>query len=369
MELFAEYLSAATASPAWLYGVSMDFLLQRPGERARARQHAALQTALAQSQLSESIWDVRSELRQALLAVVAAEDEAAQLVALAKDRRALVESDRARLQAGDLGRAEMLTDELELGRTQQRAQEARARSADARARLAAAVGVPVASLAQVPLRWEDWGAIEVLNDAAPGQWRGEALIGRPQIVGALREYDLAEINLKNEVGKRWPQLRVTPAYAWGGNGVREDALDQFNSESAVGVSFELPIFNQHQGPIGEAVARRAAAGEHLKAVQAQVYAQIDRAELAWPTSRQAWVETRGQAAIADEQQRAQEHALSAGAGDRSQLLTAQIAAIEARLLVLEAAYNAQLAFGALEDAYRRPLQGTETHWPPEAPRT
>ena len=63
MELFAEYLKTAAESPAWLYGVSLDFLLRRPGERARARQQAALETALAQSELSDSIWQVRANLR------------------------------------------------------------------------------------------------------------------------------------------------------------------------------------------------------------------------------------------------------------------------------------------------------------------
>jgi hypothetical protein len=51
-----------------------------------------------------------------------------------------------------MARAEVLTDELELGRAQQRAQQARVRSAEARARLAAAVGVPVAALEGVSVR-------------------------------------------------------------------------------------------------------------------------------------------------------------------------------------------------------------------------
>jgi hypothetical protein len=50
------------------------------------------------------------------------------------------------------------------------------------------------------------------------------------------------------------------------------------------------------------------------------------------------------------------------------MLAAQIASTEAHLAVLEAAYAAQLAFGALEDAYRRPLQGAEAGWPVDAPR-
>jgi len=362
MELFAEYLKTAAESPAWLYGVSLDFLLRRPGERARARQQAALETALAESELSDSIWQVRANLRQALLDVVSAQDEAALLAALVANRQALLDSDRARLRAGDLGRAQLLTDELELTRARQREQQARARGVDARARLSAAVGVPLAALEGVPVRWEDWAQVDALSSPTPERWRAEALIARPQIIGALRAYDLAEINLKGEVAKRWPQVRIQPAYAWGGQGVREDALDQIASETALGVSFELPIFNQHQGPIGEALGRRTAAGEHLKAVQAAIYGQIDRAELGWPTAQRAWSDTQQLAALADEQQSAQARALAAGASDRSETLGAAIAALEARLAVLEAAYAAQVAFGALEDAYRRPLE------PDEGPR-
>ena len=132
--------------------------------------------------------------------------------------------------------------------------------------------------------------------------------------------------------------------------MQQNALDQIANEAGLGVSFELPIFNQHQGAIGEAVGRRTAAGEHLKAVQAQIFAQIDRAELAWPASYEAWVQARSLAQIAEQQDTGRRRALDRGASDRSEMLAAQIASTEAHLAVLEAAYAAQLAFGALEDA-------------------
>ncbi|TLZ51523.1 MAG: hypothetical protein E6K22_11375, partial [Gammaproteobacteria bacterium] len=130
VELFAEYLTTSAQSTAWLYGVSLDFLLRRPGERARARQQAALQAALAQSELAESIWQVRAALRQALLDAVSARDETALLEALIAERQALVDSDRARVQLGDLARTQMLADELELARARQRRQQSRTRAAD-----------------------------------------------------------------------------------------------------------------------------------------------------------------------------------------------------------------------------------------------
>jgi len=44
-------------------------------------------------------------------------------------------------------------------------------------------------------------------------------------------------------------------------------------------------------------------------------------------------------------------------------LSADAAAIEAELLMLEAAHEAQEAFAALESAYRRPLEGPECDLP------
>jgi outer membrane protein, heavy metal efflux system len=363
MQLFADYLKSAATSGAWLYGVSLDFLLREPGARARARQRAALVSALAQSDLSETLWQVRATLRLALLDAAAAHDEQALLAALVGERQSLLEGERRRLALGDIARPQLLGDELELQHAGQRLQQSQARVADARVRLAAAVGVPVAGLAETPVRWQEWAAIATLSATTPERWRTAALIGRPQIVQALRSYDLAELALRSEAARRWPQLHVTPAYAWGGDGLREPALTSISQESAVGVSFELPLFNQHQGEISEALARRAVAGEHLKVVQAGIFAEIERAESAWPAARQAWADSASLAALAARQQHSQQRALEAGAGDRSAALGAQIALTEARLAVLQAAYVAQLVFGSLEDAYRRPLQGDEGVWP------
>jgi outer membrane protein, heavy metal efflux system len=359
MNLFAEYVGAAAHSAAWLYGLSMDFLLRRPGDRARAIDYAAIETALAKSDLADSIWTVRAALRQSLLDAAASRDESGLLEALVEQRQTLLASDRARADAGDISRAQMLADELELSRAQQRLRQAQARGIDARSRLAAAVGIPAAALDGIPVQWTDWADVEALDAAMSRDWRSEALIGRPQIVHALGEYDLAEIVLQNEVAKRWPEVHLTPGYAWGANGVREDALNDFTQESALGVNFELPVFNQHQGPIGEALARREAAGQHLLAAQAEVFAQIDRAELAWPRALAAWEDAAAVVAIADRQQDIEQRSFSAGAGDRSGLVATQVATTEARLLQLAAAHEAQSTFGELEDAYRRPLQGAE----------
>jgi outer membrane protein, heavy metal efflux system len=360
MELFGEYVGNAARGAAWLYGVSLDFLIRRPGDRARVRHYAQVQTAVAQADLAESIWRVRATLRQALLDAASARDEAALLDTLIAQRQALLVATRAQADVGEVARTETLAIEAELSHAKQRSSHAHARRADAEARLAAAVGLPVAALEGIPVQWEGWADIGALAVSAPADWRGEALIGRPEIVRAVHEYDLAESALQGEVAKRWPDLHLTPGYAWGRNGVRENPLNDLVRQNALSVTFEAPVFNFHEGPIGEALARREAAGEHLTAVQADLYGQIDRAERAWPGARRAWEHAAGAVTIAERRREAGERALAAGAADRISVLSAGVVATEAQLTLLEAACEAERAFGTLEDAYRRPLSGSAT---------
>jgi len=361
LNLFGEYVSAAAGSAAWLYGLSLEFLLPRHGERARAMASASLETQAAQADVAEAIWQVRSQVQQSLLDAAYAHDEAALLARLVADRDALLASHHALAEAGEIARSETLAQELELARARQRLARTQALGADAEARLAAAVGVSVAALDGILLQWQRWADIDALTPRASSEWRSAALIGRPKLVHALREYDLTDIALQSEVAKRWPQLHITPGYAWDKSGLRQDTLDDTLHETLhdneLGVSFELPIFNRHEGPIGEALARRQHAGRHLEAVQAQLFEEIERAERAWPQALQAWRDAAGNAVLTQRQHVTEERAFAAGATDRPTLLVARLAATEAELVTLEAAYEARMAFAALESAYRRPLEG------------
>jgi cobalt-zinc-cadmium efflux system outer membrane protein len=363
LNLFGEYVNAAAGSAAWLYGVSMEFLLPRKGERARAIASASLETEAAKADVAEAIWQVRSKVHAALLDAAYAHDEAVLLTKLVADSQTLVASNRALAAAGEIGASETLTPDLELARARQRLARAQALGSDAEARLAAAVGVSDAALSGVSLQWEGWADIAPLAPQDASRWRQAALIGRPQLVRALREYDLTDIALQTEVAKRWPQLHVSPGYAWDHSGLRQDTLDDTLHDTLhdneLGMTFELPIFNRHEGPIGEALARRSYAGRRIESVQAELLEEIERAERAWPQSQQAWRDAQASEALNARQHAAQERAFKAGATDRPTLIAGSLAMTEAALATLEAAYDARLAFTALESAYRRPLQGAQ----------
>lgn len=363
LNLFGEYVAAAAGGVGWLYGLSLDFLLQRPGERERLRATAALQTQAAQSDVAESIWAVRTQLRQALLDVVYASDQVELLQQLLDTRQGQVTSAQLRARAGEISLSELPAASLELAAAQQRLERARARGVDARSRLAAAVGVPADALEQLPLRWNDWADIDALSPELSAERRTEALIGRPEVVRTLHEYDVADNAVRSEVARRWPEFHLIPGYAWDKGGVRENQLNETLHDNQLGLNTELPLFHRNEGPIGEAVARRELAGTHLEAVQADLFEQMERAERAWPHARRAWQNAASAAITAQQQDELQQRALRAGAADHASALTAAAAATEAELLRLDAAYEAQQAFAELESAYRRPLDGPECDLP------
>jgi outer membrane protein, heavy metal efflux system len=363
LNLFGEYIAAAAGGVGWLYGLSLDFLLQRPGERARAKATAALETQAAQSDVAESLWTVRAQVHQALLDAVYANEQIELLQQLLDNRQGQLASAEARARVGEISFSEVPAATLELAAAQQRLERARARGIEARSRLAAAVGVPAAALEQVPLQWSGWADIDALSPALSTERRAEALIGRPELVRTLHEYDIADNAVRSELARRWPEFHLVPGYAWDKGGVRENQLNETLHDNEIGLSTELPIFNRNEGPIGEAVARRELAGKHLEAVQANLFGQMERAERAWPHTRVAWQNAASAAITAQQQNELQQRALRAGASDRSSALTAAGAATEARLLSLDAAYEAQEAFAELESAYRRPLDGPECDLP------
>ena len=363
LNLFGEYIAAAAGGVGWLYGLSLDFLLQRPGDRDRARATAVLQTQAAQSDVAESIWTVRTQLHQALLDAVYANDQIDLLQQLLNNRQGQLASAEVRARAGEISFSEVPAATLELAAAQQRLERARARAIDARSRLAAAVGVPAAALEQVPLQWNGWADIDALSPALSAERRDEALIGRPDLVRTLHEYDIADNAVRSELARRWPEFHLVPGYAWDKGGVRENQLNETLHDNEIGLSTELPLFHRNEGPIGEAVARRELAGKHLEAVQADLFEQMERAERAWPHARVAWQNAASAAITAQQQNELQQRALRAGAADRSSALTAAAAATEAQLLSLDAAYEAQQAFTELESAYRRPLDGPECDLP------
>ena len=155
--------------------------------------------------------------------------------------------------------------------------DALSKKSDAHSRLAEALGLSEAALDGENLNFDFSTAGAAALTSADA--RGVALRTRADILGALADYAAAEDDLQLEVARQYPDLHLGPGYAWNNGNAGDDRW-------SLGLSLELPILDQNQGPIAEAEARRKLAAAKFVELQSQVIGEIDRAVAGWRVARE-----------------------------------------------------------------------------------
>ena len=334
---------AAGVSP-WIPAVTLDIPVETAGKRGHRIAQAQGLSEAARLNLTTVAWQVRANLRTALLDYAAGSRRAdllQQQLAVQQQIVALLEQ---RFHAGVIARPELTLPHLALARTGAEAAEAQRAAAEARARIAEAVGLPLKAIAEARFDF----TLDLPTDALPrltsDAARQRALLGRADVLAALADYASTEAALQLEIARQYPNVHISPGYQF----------DQGEHKWTLGIAAELPVLNQNQGPIAEARARREEAAARFVALQAKIIAEVDRAlaGLAATTDQ-----ARRQVQLADlarEQSTAVDARLKAGAADQLELATAQLEARVNDLALLDARVKAQAAVGQLEDAIQLP---------------
>ena len=173
------------------------------------------------------------------------------------------------------------------------------------------------------------------------------MLGRSDIRGALADYVAAQDDLRLEIARQYPDLHLGPGYAY-------NAGSAGDNEWSLGLTLELPILDQNQGPIAEAKARRELADAQFIALQAKVIGEIDRAVAGYRVA-DGQLQT-GDTLLAAEQKQKDSVAAQFKAGEADSLdsASAQAELDNAQLAHLAGQVKFQESLGALEDALQRP---------------
>ncbi|MFC5743826.1 TolC family protein [Dyella tabacisoli] len=344
------YTQSQAGSSSWLWGISTNMLIDTMLRRRLRAELADAGVRGARLDYAEKVWAVRHSLRTALADTLLARRQqqlAEQSVSKATALQAALQQRHA---LGESASSETLLAAQTLAQSHNEAAAAAQRLADANARLARAVGVPANALDGIALRWDDFDTPVVAAADQRAALEDRARLSRVDLERALVDYDSRETELHQQVRAQYPQISLGPGYTYD-HGVRKL---QFN------LSATLPIFDQNQGPIAEAEARREAAGRHVEAVQASIDSEIDSANAKFAATRQALAAARSGQQAAQRLARQAELGHAHGEDDRVAVLNAQLAALTAAQAQLTAWDQSQQALGALEDAVRTPLDNDET---------
>ncbi len=218
--------------------------------------------------------------------------------------------------------------------------------AEAKAALAASIGIPVAGLQGRDFSWTDLDSPPSAESLSPEEIQRDAVLNRLDVRRSLAQYAATEADLQLEISKQYPDLQIGPGYTY----------EERNSFFVIGFSTTLPLFNRNQGPIAEAEARRKEAAAAFREKQAQVIAGGERALAPYTAALKELAKVdQSLSKLQDSQLQMMQQAVRLGEEDRLSLNGVQIQSAVLARVRLDALARAQNALGELEDAVQRPL--------------
>lgn len=342
----AEYnVDADRGTSPWTRGFNLSIPIETAGKR---RQRVAQAIALAEAahqNLADTAWLVRRQVRSGLLGTLSVEPYLRRQLALETERVRLVQR---RVDLGLAAQPDLVTARLALQQVAVTADEAHKQQVAQRAAFASAIGLPVAALDGASLAPEDLLHVPEFDALPQVAQQREALLRRPDVLAALAEYEASDAALRLEIAKQYPDLSLDPGLLW----------DAGQLKWTLGLSAVLPLLNQNKGPIAEATAQREQAAAKVLGAQARAFGEADQALASYRASLDKL--HHADALVLDQQRKVQsaQRQQAVGEIERSTALGAQVELAAAEVIRQDALIQAAQALGALEDALRRPLDGT-----------
>lgn len=344
-----------TPSP-WIPLVGFDIPIETAGKRGHRVAIATQLSEAARLELASAAWHVRSRVRAGLVDLWAADEEKT-----LREQQQVLHQENVRLlrlqwEAGAISAFELVQARLVADASRLALRDAERRSAEARVRLAEAVGVPVEAIGGVSLSFESLDAAP--PEASLAASRAQALLGRTDILSALAAYAATQEALQLEIAKQYPDVHLGPAYQY----------DQGDNKWTLGIGLTLPVFNRNRGKVAEAEARRAEAAAVFDALQARVLSEIGQAVAGYRGALRQQSDAEEIVANIRREETTARAIFDLGEISRSDLVAVQLQLGATSLARLDAVARARQALGALEDALQSPLPATSDAWqsPPRA---
>lgn len=330
----------------WLVPFNFSIPIETANKRELRVENAQDQSKAAEHRIISAAWAVRNRLANALIDYYAASESIALYRKQEAAQKPIVDIFEQRSASGQtlsLNASQLL---VAYRQTLLAEKETEKQQAEAKANFAAALGVPVNAVASTRIAWDD---LVTGSDAAfTGKARETALKNNSQLMAALADYVAAHSALQLELAKRIPDVNIGTGYTWSKNG------DIFT----LGLSITIPIFNNNEGPIAEAVAKRKETAERFNALQAKIISNIELVQASYKATL-AKRKTADQL-LAAQQAKAERLSTQLDGGEVSKLpsLLAQSEIQTAAIARLEAQTQLLKAKAALEYALEQPLFGT-----------
>jgi outer membrane protein TolC len=329
------------------YLLTLDFSIpiETAGKRGYRIQVARSLDQATRFDLADSAWTVRSGVRAALLNYIIASQNLELFRSEENVRNDQVNILEQIFSAGEMPSQNVDLARIELSKAHLAISTTEGQVAEARAALAAAVGIPVAGLRGAQFSWPGMDTPPSAESLSAEEVQRDAVLNRLDIRRALAHYAAAEAGLQLEIAKQYPDVNIGPGYTY----------EETHSFFTLGASTIVPLFNRNQGPIAEAEARRKEAAAAFLERQAQVIARSERALAVYSAALKELPEAESLRKLQENQAQITQRAIRSGTDIRLSLDSVEIQNWVLARARLDALLRVQKALGDLEDAVQHPL--------------
>ena len=339
-------LSIAPGIPS-PYLLTLDFSIpiETKGKRGYRIRVASSLAQAARFDLADSAWTIRGGVRAALLNYLLASQSLELFHSEAEVRVGQVNILEQIFSSGEITKQDVNLARIELSKTRLAITTAEGQVSEAKAALAAAIGISLAGLSEAEFSWLGIDSPPSAESLSPEEIQRNAILNRLDVRRALAQYEATEAGLQLEIAKQYPDINIGPGYTY----------EETHSFFTVGLSTTVPLFNRNEGPIAEAEARRKEAAAAFLEKQAQVVARSERALAVYKAALKELSEAESLSKFQEAQLEITRQAIRAGADTQLSLDNLEIQKRNIARARLDALARAQRALGDLEDAVQRPL--------------
>ena len=305
--------------------------------------HAKHLAEIAQLQIAQTAWELRSNLAQTWLDYQAKLHQIRLLTKEQAEHQAIVAIYKKRVTLGAASNVELSTANLQLQTNAALLNQAQQQSTTLYNQLAGQAGLPLVQFNKLILKSDlslqsdqDWPLAELQKNA---------LLNRLDLRIALLRYASMESKLKLEIANQYPDLIISPGYAY----------EFGDSVWSLGLSGLLSLLHKNKLAIAEASQLREVEATQFEVLQNQIMADTVVAHGELSEARTALIK---QKSLLNEQQLQEKRMaslLAAGQIDRLAFTLAKLETVLAEKNLAAAQYHYNDAVRKLENLMEKPL--------------
>jgi outer membrane protein TolC len=328
------------------YGLSIDIPIETANKRNIRIESAQHLAEAAKLRIAQAAWQLRNEVTKTFNEHQANRQQIKLMSKERAYRQDIVAIYQKRIDLGESSNVELSRAKLQLQTLNTELESKQRNHLVLLARLANSLGLSLTQLEQMQIA-DTTNTVDtkVLVNPTTPDLQTRALLNRLDIRIALERYAVAEAKLKLEIAKQYPDIVISPSYAY-----------EFGDKIwSLGLSSLMTILTKNKLAIAEATQLREVEAKQFEALQANVISEVNVANA---KLEQAIQLLDNKNALYQQQQintRRMDNRLRAGESDRLELTYAKLEEVIAEQHIALA--NAQLASSTndLENAIQAPL--------------